>query len=275
MALLGKEKYTPQEVERIYDYLSVYHEKEQPIQFEIIVDNFKAVRRTDDLSMFHVFDKFIKPNTKSVEFILYTGNSNNNDKYMLFFGEDEQRGLSGLEVEKRIQEGIDKEKRGWEFDQLRAENKTLKQELQDQEKELDSLEKELERMEAEKEALIARQSPLKGLVGELGAGIIEAVVRRNPKTIAQFIPGGETLAGLLDQEAKEREQDSIPQDAEIIFTPKGSADSSHTEQDKETLQLLNQLRKAFSEQQYDMVLEILDALLNDKTKISLVHEMLH
>ncbi len=273
MALLGKEKYTPEEVERIYEYLSVYHEKEQPIQFEIIVDNFKAVRRTDDLSMFHVFDKFIKPKTKSVEFILYTGNSNNNDKYMLFFGEDEQRGLSGLEVEKRIQDGIDKEKRGWEFDQLRCENKNLKEEVQDQEKEIDQLEKELERMEREKEELIARQSPLKGLVGELGAGIIEAVVRRNPKTIAKFIPGGESLAGLLDQEASEREDNPTSQETEIIFTPKNST-SSVGEQDKETRQLLNQLRQVFSEQEYDKVLEILDALLNDKTKISIVHEML-
>ncbi len=274
MALLGKEKYSPEEVERIYEYLSVYHEKEQPIQYEIIVDNFKAVRRTEDLSMFHVFEKFVKPKTRSVEFILYTGNSNNNDKYMLYFGEDEQKGLSGLEVEKRIQDGIDKEKRGWEFEQLRKENQDLKAEVNDQDKEIDQLEKEIERLEKEKEDFISKQSPLKGVVGELGAGIIEAIVRRNPKTVARLIPGGESLAGLLDQEAREREDTPPLQEAEVVFTPKTTNAASSSEEDKETLQLLTQIREVFNQQEYDQVLDILDALLTDKTKITIVHEML-
>ena len=274
MALLGKEKYSPEEVERIYEYLSVYHEKDQPIQYEIIVDNFKAVRRTDDLSMFNVFEKFVKPKTKSVEFILYTGTSNNNDKYMLYFGEDEQRGLSGLEVEKRIQDGIDKEKKGWEFEQLRKENQDLKSEVNEQDKEIDQLEKEIDRLEKEKEDLIAKQSPLKGLVGELGAGVIEAIVRRNPKTIAKIIPGGESLAGLLDQEAREREETPAISEAEVVFTPKSNSAPTVKEEDKETLQLLTQIRQVFSEEEYDKVMDILDALLTDKTKISTIHEML-
>jgi hypothetical protein len=274
MALLGKEKYSAEEAERIYEYLSVYSDRGQPIQYEIIVDNFKAVRRTDDLSMFHVYENFIKPKTKSVEFLLFTGNSNNNDKYMLYFGEDEQKGLSGLEVEKRIQDGIDREKRNWEFDQLRKENQELKNDLNEQDKEIEGLEKEIERLEREREEMISKQSPLKGVVGEIGASVIESMIRRNPKTIAKIIPGGESLAGLLEQEAKQREDESESpvQEAEVVFTPKTAQNLK--EEDKETLNLLRQIQQVFNQQEYEQVMDILDALLSDKSKISTIHEML-
>lgn len=274
MALLGKEKYSPEEAERIYDYLKVYHDRGQPIQYEIIVDNFKAVRRTDDLSMFNVYENFIKPKTKSVEFLLFTGNSNNNDKYILFFGEDEQKGLSGLEVEKRIQDGIDKEKRNWEFDQLRKENQELKEDLKDQDKEIEGLEKEIERLEREREEMLSKQSPLKGVVGELGASVIESMIRRNPKTIAQIIPGGESLAGLLEQEAKQRTQESPTQETEVVFTPKATGGENLREEEKEAFDLLKQIQQAFDPTEYEKVIDILEALVSDKSKISTIHEML-
>jgi hypothetical protein len=275
MALLGKEKYSAEEAERIYEYLSVYHDRAQPIQYEIIVDNFKAVRRTDDLSMFHVYENFIKPKTKAVEFLLFTGNSNNNDKYILYFGEDEQKGLSGLEVEKRIQDGIDREKRNWEFDQLRRENQELKEDLNQQDKEIEGLEKEIERLEREREEMLSKQSPLKGVVGEIGASVIESMIRRNPKTIARIIPGGEALSGLLEQEAKQREEETPLQEAEVVFTPKSSSGmDSLKEEDKETLSLLKQIQQAFNQEEYEKVIDILDSLLADKTKISTIHEML-
>lgn len=275
MALLGKEKYSAEEADRIYEYLNVYNDRGQPIQYEIIVDNFKAVRRTDDLSMFQVYENFIKPKTKSVEFLLFTGNSNNNDKYILYFGEDEQKGLSGLEVEKRIQDGIDKEKRNWEFEQLRKENQELKTDIQEQDREIEGLEKEIERLEREREDIISKQSPLKGVVGEIGASVIESMIRRNPKTIAKIIPGGESLAGLLEQEAKQREEDSGLQEAEVVFTPKASAvNNSIKEEDRETFSLLKQIQQAFNQEEYEKVIDILDALLTDKSKITTIHEML-
>jgi hypothetical protein len=72
--------------------------KGQPIDYEILVDGFKAVRRTSDPDMFTMFENFVTADTRSIEILLFTGSSNNNEKRIFYFGEDQKEGLSGVDV---------------------------------------------------------------------------------------------------------------------------------------------------------------------------------
>lgn len=251
MALQSKERYDPAKIERLAEHLRLYNEKEQPIDFEIIVDGFKVVRRTNDPAMFSMFESFIDANTKSMEILLYNGASNNNDKTIFYFGELPKEGLSGVDVDNRIDEGVQRKLKERDYDALKKDNEDL-------EKEIDELEKQVEQLEKEKADLVASQSPLKGVLGEIGSSLVESFIKRNP-LVMKSIPGGEALAGLIAEDGKKESQ--LEEESEVSFKSKSNSE------DEAAITFVNQLKTQFSKDEFDNVLIILQGLADDKGKI--------
>lgn len=258
MALQSKEKYDPNKVERLAEHLRLYQEKGQPIDYEIIVDGFKVVRRTNDPAMFSMFENFIDANTKSMEILLYNGSSNNNDKTIFYFGELPKEGLSGIDIDNRIDEGVQRKLKERDYDTLKKDNEDL-------EKEIDELEKQVEQLEKEKVELVASQSPLKGVLGEIGSSLIESFIKRNPQ-VMKSIPGGEALAGLIENDDKNKSPEEQSSESEVSFTSKSTLSEDH----KYAIQFIDQLKTQFTREEFDKVLLILESMSNDKSKIEIV-----
>jgi hypothetical protein len=258
MALQSKEKYDPNKVERLSEHLRLYQEKGQPIDYEIVVDGFKVVRRTNDPAMFSMFENFIDANTKSMEILLYNGASNNNDKTIFYFGELPKEGLSGVDIDNRIDEGVQRKLKERDYDTLKKDNEDL-------EKEVDELEKQVEQLEKEKSELVASQSPLKGVLGEIGSSLVESFIKRNPQ-VMKSIPGGEALAGLIENDDKNKSSEETSQEAEVSFTSKSALSEDH----KYAIQFVDQLKTQFTREEFDKVLLILEGMSNDKSKIEIV-----
>ena len=66
MAIVTKQKYTQEKIDKLLDYLNLYKDKDQSIDYEILVDGFKAVRRTSDPEMFNIYDNFVTPESKVI-----------------------------------------------------------------------------------------------------------------------------------------------------------------------------------------------------------------
>jgi hypothetical protein len=265
MALQSKEKYDPKKVERLEEHLRLYYDKGQPIDFEIVVDGFKVVRRTNDPNMFAMYENFVDADTKSIEILLYTGSSNNNDKRIFYFGETPKEGLSGVEVEAKIKEGVNQELRERDYEALEKEHQKSLSDIKKLNEEIEELEKEIE-------ALEASQSPLKGVLGEVGASLIESFIRRNP-SIIKSIPGGEALAGLIETDNKQREhgEKNPSQEPEVSFQSKSnSTGASLSEEDQNAITFVHQLKAQFSKEEFDKILLILQTLAEDKSKIALI-----
>ncbi len=49
---IRKEKYSEEKISRLKKYLELYHNLGKPVDYEIVVDQFKIERRTDDLVCF-------------------------------------------------------------------------------------------------------------------------------------------------------------------------------------------------------------------------------
>ena len=253
MALIGKQKYSPEKMDKLQEYVKIYSEKGKPVEYEILVDGFKAVRRTNDPDMFVMYESFIHPESKYIEVLFYTGASNNNDKH-IFTLQDEPKdtGLSGIEVENRIQARIEEHKRNWEHEQIIQENKTLKKELAEADAEIEQLEKELEEHKSS-------QSPLKGMLGELGATMVESFIKRNPEILAK-LPGGNALAGFVDG------GNSATNEGEVSFAPKGTGHGLSAE-DQQAITFVRDLRQKFSRQEMEQLLEVIHLLAEDKGRI--------
>jgi len=261
MALPNKEKYEQKKIDNLVHYLRLYSQKGQPIDYEILVDGFKAVRRTNDPDMFSMFENFVTADTRSIEILLFTGSSNNNEKRIFYFGEEQKEGLSGLEVKSIVDDQVQQKLREREYEELRSENKNLKQHIADLESEVDELEKNNAKLEM-------KQSPLNSFLGDVGSSLVESFIKRNPKLMASF-PGGEALAGLLSPGDTEVAEESAPE-SEVSFKVKSNYHPSVSEDDQAAIQFVNQLRSQFSKGEFDKILLILQTLADDKSKIDLI-----
>lgn len=268
MALPNKEKYEQKKIDNLLQYLRMYHDKGQPIDYEILVDGFKAVRRTSDPDMFSMFENFVTADTRSIEVLLFTGSSNNNEKRIFYFGEEPKDGLSGIEVKSMVDEEVKRKLLYKEFEELKDENKKLQQHIADLESEVDELEKQNARLEM-------KQSPLNSFLGDVGSSLVESFIKRNPKLMSAF-PGGEALAGLLQSDNSERTEDTTPE-SEVSFKPKSSTTQSTglNEANEAAIQFVNQLKSQFSKDEFDNVLVILQALADNKHKIASTLEHLN
>ena len=267
MGLIAKEKYDQRKIDRLLDHLKIYFEKGRPIDFEIIVDGFKVVRRTSDIEMFGLYENYVDGDTKNIEFIFYSGTSNSNDKHIFHLGNVPKQALDGIDVEDEIESGVNQRLREQEFVKLQDKNKELEDEVKE-------LEKEVERLEKTNEQLEASRSPLHGVLGSLGSSMVEAFIKRNPKIMAS-IPGGSALAGLLD--------DSIPpppaDDVEVSFKPKSGDESNAgpvlSELDQHAIQFVSQLKAAFNKEEFDKINLILQSLAEDKSRFDRVMQTLN
>ena len=266
MALPNKEKYEQKKIDNLLQYLRLYHEKGQPIDYEILVDGFKSVRRTSDPDMFTMFENFVTADTRSIEILLFTGSSNNNEKRIFYFGEEQKEGLSGVDVKNIVDEEVQRKLREKEYDELKGENKILKQHIADLEGEVDELEKQNARLEM-------KQSPLNNLLGDVGSSLVESFIKRNPKLMAAF-PGGEALAGFLQSDNGEGNEEPVAE-SEVSFKPKTSASLSFSEEDQAAIQFVNQLKSQFSKDEFEKVLLILQSLADDKDKVELLLNLLN
>jgi len=269
MGLIANEKYDQRKIDRLLDHLKIYYEKGRPIDFEIIVNGFKVVRRTSDIEMFSLYENYVDADTKSIEFLFYSGSSNSNDKHIFHFGNvpSSRQTLDGFEVEEQIESGITQRLREQEFLRLQDKNRELEDEIKD-------LEKEVARLEKENEAHLADKSPLNAVLGNLGSSLVEAFIKRNPK-IMSSIPGGSALAGLLDDGAPQ----PPAEDVEVSFKAKSSSQESSkpevSEADQDAIRFVNQIKAVFSKDEFGKINLILQSLAEDKSRFTLVFQSLN
>ena len=242
MGHISKERYEQKKIDRLINHLRFYYDKGHPIDFEIFVDGFKVVRRTSDLEMFSMYEDFVDADTKTVEFLFYTGNSNNNHKHIFHFGETprnepQKEELSGVDLSERIEEGVEQRMKEAKYAKLEDDNRKLEASIKE-------LEKEVEGLEKEKEELLAKQSPLNSFLGDIGSSLVESFIRRNPKLMSS-IPGGEALAGLIEGEPGQQQADHS-KDSHVSFQPKSASSSALSEEDQSAIIFVNQLKSQFT-----------------------------
>jgi hypothetical protein len=250
------ETFSQQKIDNLYQYLQNNKEQGEAEDYEIFVDAFKVVKRTQDLTRFETYSNYIQPETKEVTIVIYDGTSPRNTKHVFKLKEDKQA-LNGLEVDNRINEKLQSEKEKWESDLLKKENDKLKTELAEADTYIEELEEKLE-LSQDKTFRVGEVN-----VGEFASVMLEGFIRRNPQMLAK-LPGGEALAGVIIQDNEEREktlhQNSEPE-PEITFKKKNAnTTESLSEQDKASLNFINQLNEKFDHEQMTQVMLILDVL---------------
>jgi hypothetical protein len=270
--MINREKYSPERIDRLQNYLKTYSQRGEPLDYEVIVDGFKAVRRTNDPELFQLYEEHVSHETQSISVLLYAGSSRNCDKSIFYFNEipevliNKQKSLNGLDIEERINAALAEERKKIKSENLIAENAELKEEIKE-------LEKENEELSAKLEELYSSQSPLKSMVGEVGSVMVESFIRRNPAMLAK-IPGGSALSGLLESDMPQPAAIAEPE-AEISFAPKSQTPPSIGEEEKAAIEFVGQLQERFTQEEFNEILAVLECFADDKSRIKSTLQILN
>lgn len=253
-------KYSPLKIQQFKMWLQEMKEKGETKFFEVYVDDFKVVPKTENPDDFDNHEQYIDESTEKVSVLYYNTPKSNHYKQNIYLLKEKQENqtLSGVEVQQKIDEGINRGLKGVE-ERLACEQ--LKKDLSDTQKKLEESESYAEKLESRIETLKENLENAKNakeilsIVAEYGA---EFLGKKKPNS---------ALAG-AQTEKKPEEQAS--------FKMKSSeGENSVSEQEKYFIEFGKSLRENFSREEFEKILSVIDAFAKDKSNIEPVVSLLN
>ena len=276
---LIEEKYDQHKIDSLKRYLQREAEKGRAKDYEIIVDGFKVVSRTDNVEEFEDYEQEIKSTTRNISILIYDGSgTNRNTRYSFVLNMDSTipqqplNGVGGLgEIDEMIQQKLDEKDREYELKMLREKVEELEEKLEDAEEYQEDLEKELAHL---KEQTQANKFNLGSLnLVELGAEVLKHAISRNANTS----PMAAQLAGVLGAlNTPPTPQPPAEPEGEVSFKEQHEGDYPQlTERQAQILQSIQHMEKVFNGKQLLTMNHIIVSMMNDPEQLMTVAELLN
>ncbi len=259
---LIEEKFDQSRIDSLKRYLQREADKGREKDFEIIIDGFKVVSRTNDIEEFDDYEQELRESSRNISFLIYDGpGTNRNTRYSFMLrGEiavSRPTVSPGLgEIDQVVAQKLEEKEREHEVQHLKEKLTSVKEQLSEAEDYAEQLEKQIEDMKQKRYANAVS-------LGELASVVLKTIVREN----AAKIPGGQALAGWLGSDSMESPA-SLPEQPAASFTPAGQTIECLTEEIRNRLSLIEQMQGKFNEQQMISVFAILDYLVATPDKIT-------
>jgi hypothetical protein len=258
-------KFDQHKIDSLKRYLQREAEKNRKKDYEIMIDGFRVVSRTDDIAEFDDYEQEIKGDTRNVSILIFDGpGTNRNTRYSFSLqGDTSNRSngsLNGLgDIEHVITEKLAEREKEYEAQRLKEQLKDTKLQLTESEEYAETLERRIKEMEAQKFTNTVS-------IGEVAGLVLKSLVKQN----LSKIPGGQALAGLLGaDQPTELPPPTEPAPGQVSFE-KQSDNPGLDEETRNRLSLIQQMQERFNEQQMVGVFSILDALAATPEKIDIV-----
>lgn len=275
-----KSNYSSGKITLLRQLLENNAEAGTPSDYEIRVDGMKVVPRTNNPELFDNHEDFVNQDTAEITVIIYDGNSRRSTRHVMSMKEPKKDmppppapTLSGLEIEKMLEEKLKAQREAFALDLLKKENKELKEQIEETEDYTGKLEEAVG---------VAKSNGNKigGIHwGEIAGVALEGMIKRNAHLIAK-IPGAEGLAGILGG----ADQTKLPEKQEPVcnasFKEKGEDakeeneneeegdDENLSEEERDQKGFLKQLQDHFkTEEKVKLIFALLNLLVKNPEAI--------
>ena len=273
---ITSETYDQLKIDKLKLYLQTQADRNAARYYEIYVDNLKAVHKTNDIQEFDSYEDYMTEDTDRIRILVYSTNpqSPRNDQYVYRMKKQEeqktivqQQGLSGIEIESRMEEKLQTHRERWEHEALVKELEQTKQQLKESEEYAEKLVAEL--------AVYRSKKMHWGNVnlGEFASVVVEGIVRRNPQMVAK-LPGGEALAGIIEDDNRERASTTPTPETEVSFKKKSDTPEL-SEEEKGYLNFMRGIAESFDDEEIIILTQVITKLEEDTTQLKPVAELLN
>ena len=270
---VNNENFDQLKIDKLKHFLEDMSGKGQARPYEIFVDSLKVVPKTEDPKDFESYEYYMNEDTEKIRILIYNTNlSPRNDQYNFFVQKNKHdKAMNGLgEIDNIIQEKLAARDKEYEYSRLKEELEEIKVQLEEAEEYSETLVAELDDLKKNRFKLGNFN------MGEFASLALEGIVRRNPQMLLK-IPGGEALAGLIEQDnADQRKTPAISQvpEGEVSFQKKSGAGEPLNEEQKRYAAFLSQLEQTFNEAQLADVMLIIQRLAEEPAKLTAVKQLL-
>lgn len=271
MALESKrEAYDPRKIELLQNILMSHAENGTPHYFEIKMDGFTVVPKTNIPDHFERFEQFISESTEKLTIIIYstTPESGQTGYYTFSLSpEDRKKALNGVDFESMIDQKLQQQREQFDKEKLLEKLEMTQSKLSDAEEYIGNLEDRIKAFE---------QKPNhwgKIDLGMLAGSALEGILRKNPQWLTK-VPGLEGLASAITQENSGQHQIHSQPENQVSFSKEDEADGGLSEDEQKLLEFGRKMLENFSHPEIAQLAEILDALSKNKSQISIVAELL-
>jgi hypothetical protein len=264
-------KYDQFKVGKLKMFLEDMAAEGQPRQYEIHVNGLRVVPRTEDVQKFDNYERHIDEDTELVRVVIYnSAQSNRNEQFCFHVKNQKQTGETLGEIESIVQEKLDARDKEYKMIRIEEELATTKGKLIEAEDYIEQLQAQIEEEKG-------NRLKFKGMhIGEIASLVVEGMIRRNPR-ILHKLPYGEALAGLIEQDEKEKNQlaDGTDHGGDATFQKKQDEDQAINAETAHYIPILQRLQVIFSPAQLNTVMEILSRFGEDPDSLKTVADLLN
>jgi len=256
-----EQRYDQSRIDSLRRSLQREADKGKPRDYEILVDGFKIVPRTSDLSEFEDYEQEIRDATRNISFLLFDGpGTNRNTRYSFSFHHNQQQveqpAATLGEIDQIVAQKLSERDRDYELTRLREKLGETAAQLTEAEEYADKLQERITQLEAEQKGKMLK-------LGDLGASLLMGLLRQN----AHKLPDG--LAGYLDMGTQGLQEPAIPQAEASYSRAEQLDDATH-----DRLALLQQMQQRLSEQQVVGIINIIGYLTDRPEQITTIIELI-
>ncbi|MEI7594417.1 MAG: hypothetical protein WCK02_01620 [Bacteroidota bacterium] len=254
--------YSPVQIEKIHQELQSRIKSNEAIEFEIQADDKTLVKRTADIRKFKSFFKSQISKPQVLAIIIYEIERNTSSRYQFYTETNQlqysQEQESITNIDKMIEDRLQKERMHWEMTQLINENNILKDQLKTKNQEITVLKTNIN---SNKE-----QSPkAKKLDFEaLATDTFENIILSNVQEISK-IKGFESFGNIIANDISEANQ---AQESEVTFKKAEKPDTYEIKINEQRIAYVKYLESNFNKEQLIQIAEITQLMTARKDAIT-------
>lgn len=267
-----EERYDQNKIDSLKRYLKREADKGRTKDYEITVDGFKVVSRTDEIDEFDDYEEEIKDNTRNISILIYDGQgTNRNTRYSFALNQDNtspipakpMNGIGGLgEIDEIIQQKLDEKDKDFKISMLEKDLAETKQKLFEAEQYHQQLQEEITFVRDSK----PKPTALGVTLADFGTVILDGLLKKN-------IP---QLAGVLNGMMPQQEGQAQEAQGEATFQRQGDGQSPQlTEKQLQYLGNLEAMEEAFTPEQMAIAMVIMRTLMGDPGQLIPVAQLLN
>lgn len=273
MEITTKRAFDESKVDLLRDTLKQCADSGEPRYFEIRLDGMPVVARTNDYLLFDGYAKHIDEDSAVLDVIIYPASKTTyKGKCHRFLlkpeiekPKEDVKGLSGMDVERRIEEALSQREQRYVYerkiDELERDKKDLGKELERTKSDLGEANDYIRILEGRCEESRKQQSKLDGI--EKIAGVTERIVDKL---------GGGPLSGIFSGD--EKKQAEKTQEAEVTFE-KSNPKHEISEDQKKYLSVLENLEEVFTDEELVVIMRVLNRVSQNKPDLITIAELLN
>lgn len=130
--------YNAANIKNIYNNLVILDSQGVPKDFEVRIDDFTVIHRTNDLSKFYLLQESITNYSSEINIILYKGKARRYDKFIFYINNNQSpdpKMSTDEYVDQKVKEIVAVQEKERELERLREDNENQKQLIADLKKE--------------------------------------------------------------------------------------------------------------------------------------------